>query len=45
MTLEDEARWAMREKLTEATTVPNYLNFIHVDALEDVKRESVTVIR
>ena len=45
ITLEDEARWAIREKLTEATTVPNYLNFIHVDALEDVKPEAVTVIR
>ncbi|GAG04257.1 unnamed protein product, partial [marine sediment metagenome] len=31
--------------LTEATKVPNYLNFIYLDALEEVKPEAVTIIR
>ena len=34
MSLEDEARWAMREGLTDKKEIPNYLDFIYVDALE-----------
>ena len=45
MSLEDEARWAMREELTDKKKVPNYLDFIYVDALEQVKPETVTIIR
>lgn len=44
MTLEDEARWAIKNKLTEATEVPNYLDYIYVDALEEVKPEAVGII-
>ena len=43
--LEDEARWAIREKLTKEKEVPNYLNLIHVDALKAVKPEAVTIVR
>ncbi len=45
MSLEDEARWAMREGLTDKKEIPNYLDFIYVDALEQVKPETVTIIR
>ncbi len=46
LTLEDEARWAIASGLAgEKAKVPNYLDYIHVDALEDVKPEAVTVIR
>ncbi|MFH1958523.1 MAG: ABC transporter substrate-binding protein [bacterium] len=45
VTLEDEARWAIREGLTDKKEVPNYLDFIYMDALEDVKPEAVTIIR
>ena len=46
LTLEDEARWAIANGLAgENVAVPNYLDYIHVDALEDVKPEAVTVIR
>lgn len=45
MSLEDEARWAMREGLTDKKEPPNYLDFIYVDALEQVKPETVTIIR
>lgn len=44
MTLEDQARWAIKNKLTEATQVPNYLNFIYLDGLEAVRPEGVTII-
>lgn len=45
LTLEDEARWTIKNNLTNATTVPNYLDYIYTDALEKVKPEAVTIIR
>ena len=45
ITLESEARWAMREGLTDSKEVPNYLNFLYLDALEKIKPEAVTIIR
>lgn len=43
-TLEDQARWAIKNKLTEATQVPNYLDFIYLDGLEAVRPAGVTII-
>ena len=43
-TLEDQARWAIKNKLTQATQVPNYLNFIYLDGLKVVRPEGVKVI-
>ena len=45
VSMEDEARWAMKEGLTDKKEVPNYLDFIFMDALELVKPEAVTIIR
>ncbi len=45
ITLEDEARWVMREGLTDKKEAPNYLGFIYADALEDVKPEAMTMIK
>ena len=45
LAMEDEARWRIENKLTDKTTVPNYLDFIYMDALEAVKPEAVIVIR
>jgi len=45
ISLENEARWAIRNKLTERKKIPNYLNFIYSDALEAVKPRGVTIIR
>jgi len=45
ITLEDEARWAIREGLTDKKEVPNYLDFIYIDLLEEVKPEAITIIR
>ena len=42
--LEDEARWAIQNKLTKETKVPNYLNYLYLDGLKGVKPEAVTVI-
>lgn len=41
--LEDEARWAMENRQTAATRMPNYLDYLHTDALLAVNPEAVTV--
>jgi NitT/TauT family transport system substrate-binding protein len=43
--LEDEARWAIKNKLVEAAEVPNYLNYVYFKALEEIDPEAVTIIR
>ncbi len=45
LTMEDEARWIIKEGLTGATEIPNYLDFIYLDGLETVKPEAMTIIR
>ncbi len=45
ITLEDEARWAIDNNLTDATEVPNYLDYIYSDILEEIKPQAVTIIR
>ncbi len=44
LTMEGAARWAIKNKLTDKTTVPNYLNFVYLDALEKVKPEAITIV-
>lgn len=44
LALEDEARWAIANKLTKATQVPNYLNHIYLGGLEAVMPAAVTII-
>jgi ABC-type nitrate/sulfonate/bicarbonate transport system substrate-binding protein len=43
--MEDEARWMIRNGLTTATKVPNYINHINFDGIQAVKAGAVTVIR
>ena len=43
--IESEARWAINNNLTAATEIPNYLEYIYLDALEAVMPEAVTIIR
>ncbi len=43
--LENEARWAIGANIVNNGDVPNYLDFIHLDALADLKPEAVTIIR
>jgi NitT/TauT family transport system substrate-binding protein len=45
ITLKDEARWVINNDLTDKTEVPNYLDYVYVDALEEVKPEAVMIIR
>jgi len=45
ITLEDVARWSMRNNFTDKTEIPNYLDYIYLDALEEVKPEAVGIIR
>ena len=44
VSLEDQARWAIKNKLTDRTATPNYLNFIYPDGLKAVRPEGVTLI-
>ena len=43
--LEDETRWAMRNGLTDRTSMPDYRRAIHLDSLVAVKPEAVRVHR
>lgn len=43
--LEDIARWALKRRLVEGREIPNLLDLMHLDGLEAVKPEAVTVIR
>jgi ABC-type nitrate/sulfonate/bicarbonate transport system substrate-binding protein len=43
--LEDQTRWAMKNRLTTHRDMPNYLDFIYVDGLRAVKPEAVRIIR
>lgn len=44
MALEDEARWAIKNQLTSATEMPNYLDYIYRDGLEAIAPGAVTII-
>ncbi len=45
VTMEDQARWAIQNNLTDATEVPNYLDYIYIDALLEVRPEAIGIIR
>jgi NitT/TauT family transport system substrate-binding protein len=42
--MEDEARWMINNDLTAETQVPNFLDYIYLDALQAVKPEAVNII-
>jgi ABC-type nitrate/sulfonate/bicarbonate transport systems, periplasmic components len=43
--LESQGRWAIRNRLSDRKEIPNFLDFIYLDALKAVKPDAVTVIR
>ena len=43
ITLEDETRWAMENKLTPQKVMPNYQDYLYLDGLRAVKPEAVKV--
>jgi NitT/TauT family transport system substrate-binding protein len=45
LAMEDEARWMIANNLTNATTVPDFRNYIYTEGLESVKPGSVNIIR
>jgi ABC-type nitrate/sulfonate/bicarbonate transport system substrate-binding protein len=38
-------RWSVDNNFTDKKLIPNYLNYIYLDALETVKPDSITIIR
>jgi NitT/TauT family transport system substrate-binding protein len=42
--MEDEVRWHIKNRYTEAKRVPNYLDRIYFDALESVNPDAVNII-
>lgn len=45
LAMEDESEWAIKNKLTDKTDVPNYLDFIYFEGLQSVKPEAVRILR
>jgi hypothetical protein len=45
LAMEDEARWMIENNLTADKQVPNFLDFIHEEALEAIKPQAVNIIR
>jgi len=45
LTLEDEARWAIKNQLTDKTAMPDYASYIHSDSLRAVRPEAVSTNR
>jgi NitT/TauT family transport system substrate-binding protein len=43
--MEDEARWMIKNKLTTEKQIPDFMNYIYVDALKAIKPEAVNIIR
>jgi NitT/TauT family transport system substrate-binding protein len=43
--LEDQTRWALKNRLTKSKIMPNYLDFIYIDGLSAVKPEAVRILR
>jgi NitT/TauT family transport system substrate-binding protein len=44
LAMEDEARWAIRHRMTERSGPPNYLDYIYIDGLDAVAPAAVTLI-
>ncbi len=44
ISMDDEARWMINNKLTNATVIPNFLNYVYLPGLIAVKPDSVTII-
>jgi NitT/TauT family transport system substrate-binding protein len=43
--MEDQARWMIKNNLTNEKTVPDLLEYIYIDGLKAVKPEAVNIIR
>ncbi len=45
LAMEDEARWMIKNSLTQEKQVPDFMKYIYVDGLRAVKPEAVKIIR
>ena len=45
ISLEDEARWAMSNKLTDQSVMPDFSSFIHLDSIKALKPEALRLRR
>ncbi len=45
ITFEEQTRWRIEHGLTDATEVPNYLDYIYTNALEELDPSAITIIR
>jgi len=43
--MEDEARWMIKNTLTQERMIPDFMNYIYMDGLRTVKPEAVKIIR
>jgi NitT/TauT family transport system substrate-binding protein len=44
LALEDETRWAIKNKLTSQTAMPNYLSHVDLEPLKAIRPSAVTII-
>lgn len=44
-TLETEARWALKRGFVKGSQIPNYLNFILLEPLQSISKNSITIIQ
>jgi NitT/TauT family transport system substrate-binding protein len=44
LAMQVEAQWLIGNNLTNATSIPNFLNYIYIDGLESVSPDSVNII-
>ncbi len=44
LTMESQANWRIQNKLTNSTEVPNYLDYIYIDALDEIDQNRVEII-
>ncbi len=44
LNLEDQARWMIKREAGQSRRPPNFLEFIHTDALKAVRAEAVTIV-
>jgi NitT/TauT family transport system substrate-binding protein len=43
--MEDEGRWMINNNLTDEKAIPDYYDYLYLDGLEEVRPESVNIIR
>ena len=43
LTMEDEARWLIKNQFSATQSMPNFLNVIYFDAIEETKPTMVTI--